>query len=101
MFPLTLTHLKDHLESNVRLTSEQHRPTVLEYASRMIELIGYLQLLAKEWQSYIDVKERQADTVKYRALVSQSVGSGCPHFLVSKEQLEFLHSLCFTWSEIA
>ena len=101
VFMLTLTRLKDHLEINVRLTSEQNRSTVLEYASRMIELIGYLRLLTNEWQSYVDIKERQTDTMKYKALVSQSVGRGRPRFLVPKEQLEFLHSLCFTWSEIA
>ena len=40
VFMLTLTRLKDHLEINVGLTSEQNRLTVLEYASRVIELIG-------------------------------------------------------------
>ena len=54
LFMLTLTRLKDHLEINVGLTSEQNRPTVLEYARRMIELIGYIRLLANEWQSYVD-----------------------------------------------
>ena len=101
VFMLTVTRLKDHLEINVGLTSEQNRSTVLEYASRMIELIGYLRLLTNEWQSHVDIKERQTDTMKYKALVSQSVGRGQPRFLVPKEQLEFLHSLCFTWSEIA
>ena len=89
VFMLTLTHLKDHLEINVGLTSEQNRSTVLEYASRMIELIGYLRLLTNEWQSYVDIKERQTDSMKYKALVFQSVGRGRPRFLVQKNNWSF------------
>ena len=44
---------EEPLKGDVGLTSEQHRPTVFEYW--MIELIGYLQLLANVWQPYVDV----------------------------------------------
>ena len=101
VFVSTLTRLKNHLEVNVGLTSERYRLTVLEYASRMIELIGYLRSLAQEWQSYIDAKERLSHSLKYQAILSQSTSKGRPRFLIPKEQLEFLRSLYFTWSEIA
>ena len=94
----TLTCLKDHLEVNVGLTSERYRLIVLEYASCMIELIGYLRSLAQEWQSYIDAKERLSHSLKYQAILSQSTSKGRPRFLIPKEQLR---SLYFTWSEIA
>ena len=42
----------------------------------------------------------KANSMKYQTSVSQA-GKGRPHFLVPKEQLEFLHSVCFTWTEIA
>ena len=75
------------LKGNVGLTNEQHRPTVLEYW--MTELIGYLRLLANVWLPYIDVMERQANTMKYKALVSQSVGRGRPLFWCQKSNWSF------------
>ena len=37
----------------------------------------------------------------YRVEPSQSKGRGWPHFLISRDQLEYLRSLLFTWTEIA
>ena len=80
--------------------SDQHRSAVNECVGQITQLISYLRSLAKEWQLYVDTKEQQADLVRYHASIQQS-GRGRPRFLVAKEQLEYLNSLGFTWTNIA
>ena len=101
VFTISHTHLQEHLQYNHGQIAEQHRSTVLGYTREMTQLIMYLRSLAHEWQSYIDAKERLSESLKYQALLSQSTGKGRPHFLILKEQLEFLRSLCITWTDIA
>ena len=100
VFVTTLTRLMDHIETNVGQVSLDHRAIVLRYTSQIRQLIDYLRSLTGEWQSYIDVQESQAISTKYQASVSQS-GKGQSRFLVPKEQLEYLYSICFTWTDIA
>jgi len=101
VFTISLTRLKEHLQHSHGQIAEQYRPTVLGYVREMTQLIVYLRSLAREWQSYIDAKERLSESLKYQASLSRSTGKGRPRFSILKEQLEFLRSLCFTWSEIA
>ena len=101
IFILSLTRVREHLQHNLGQIMEEHRPTVLGYTSEMMQLTVYLRSLAHECQSYIDAKEKLLELLKYQAALSQSTGKGRPRFLISKEQLEFLRSLYFTWSEIS
>ena len=65
-------------------------------------LLTFLHSLGHEWQHYINVQERISDSLRYSVSVSQSVsGRGRPRFTVLKDQLEYLRSLSFTWTEIA
>lgn len=49
------------------------------------------------WECFLD----RAPTSGYTALVEDGGGWGWPRSLISEEQLQYLHSLTFTWSEIA
>ena len=42
-----------------------------------------------------------SESMRYRVEVSQSADRGRPRFLISRDQLEYLRSLSFTWTEIA
>ena len=96
----TLTRLVDHLENNVGQVDFNHRTIISEYGTQLWQLIGYLRSLAGEWQAYVDAKETQANLMKFQVSVSQS-SRGRLRFVVPKDQLEFLRSVFFTWTEIA
>lgn len=42
-----------------------------------------------------------AESMSYRVEVTKSIGRGRSHFLISRDQLEYLRSLSFTWTNIA
>ena len=68
----------------------------------MSVLLTYLHSLGCEWQHYIDAQERISDSLRYSVSVSHSgSGRGRPRFTIVKNQLEYLHSLSFTWTKIA
>ena len=100
LYMSSLVYLKNLLDDNIMQMSEQHRSAVIECVGQITRLISCLRSLAKEWQLYVDTKEQQADLVRYHASIQQS-GRGRPRFLVAKEQLEYLHSLGFTWTDVA
>ena len=100
LYMSSLVYLKNLLDDNIMQMSEQHRSAVNECVGQITQLISCLRSLAKEWHLYVDTKEQQADLVRYHASIQQS-GRGRPRFLVAKEQLEYLHSLGFTWTDVA
>ena len=63
-------------------------------------LVESLQSVLREWQHYTSFLDR-ASTSAYTAPVEHSGGRGRPHFLISEDQLRYLCSMSFTWSEIA
>lgn len=63
-------------------------------------LLESLQSVLREWQHYTSFFDR-ASTSAYTAPVEHSGGRGRPHFLISEDQLHYLRSMNFTWSEIA
>jgi len=98
----SVSRLKTHLEDNLENVPHDNRTIILDYKNRMSVLLTYLQSLGREWQHYINAQERISDSQRYSVSASQSVsGRGRPRFIVLKDQLEYLHSLSFTWTEIA
>ena len=61
-----------------------------------------LKTLWVKWQSYKEVLE-SGNLRRFLANLEQRLTGRCghPHFDVSKEQLEYLALLSFTWTEIA
>ena len=57
-----------------------------------------------EWQDYMDhYQSRNASSSSYHASLTPSVLSqpGRPRFDISREQLQYLHSMSFTWVQIS
>ena len=67
----------------------------------MESLVTYLRSLSGEWERYIASMERVSEFLQYRVATKESVGRGRPPFIVAKEQLEYLRSLSFSWTDIA
>ena len=59
-----------------------------------------LRSLSEEWHRYIAKMEHASESLKYRAVASNHRGRSRPRFILSKEQLEYLRSLSFSWTHI-
>ena len=74
-----------------------------DYYRSTEELVSALKDILKKWQDYEGVLEA---TLESRPLTAHQlpvvgVGPGRPRFEISKEQLQYLSSLGFSWTEVA
>ena len=94
-------HLKEHIQAKMTSIEERYRHIVNDYVQDMEDLLQYLRSLSLEWQKYLDIKERSSNAVAYHSPLKHTSQRGRPRFIVSCEQLLYLSSLSFTWTEIA
>jgi len=75
---------------------------IIQYKADLEQLVSYMQLIAREWQSYADsFYSGQRNFGAYRVSIATSGGGpGHPKFQIEREQLEH-RSLSFPWCEIA
>lgn len=64
------------------------------------DLISHLTRLLDEWKEYRDIYNASS-SFSYQAPVMHTGRRGRPRFVVEKDQLEYLLSINFNWSEIA
>ena len=61
-----------------------------------------LHIIGQVWQLYIDQINTQINSTSYRAPILMISGRpGRPMFNISADQLIYLHSLSFTWTQIS
>ena len=79
-------------------SASSHGVVLHPLIDRISELRRLVLSLLMQWQQYLATVE----VTSYRAEVDRSnSGRGRPSFVVSRQQLECLWSLSFTWSDIA
>ena len=73
------------------------------YLDAIDELISCIQLIRRKWEEYQIILDSgsYSQCVAYLVPVVHTGRRGRPRFDVIKEQLEYLASLSFTWSEVA
>ena len=72
------------------------------YCHTLNSLIKCLRQLYHEWEEYQDIVDSYPDeSLCYRAPVSFMGDVGRPRFEISMDQLLYLASLSFKWTEIA
>lgn len=71
-----------------------------EYSSLLSELIACLHSYSLQWDQHIDHLHASDANISYSAPVS-SRGRGRPRFTISRDQLVYLSSLNFTWTDIS
>ena len=97
-----VSNVRDHLhDGESTLMSEEERGVVSRYVQMLDELVGCLRQLVSLWEVYIDDMNGGNFDTAYRAPLIRLAGRGRPTFDISREQLEYLASLSFTWSQIA
>ena len=74
-----------------------------DYCRTAEELVGTLSGILRKWQEYESVIEGSIELRPSTAheLSTVSAGPGRPWFDISKEQLQYLSSLGFSWTEVA
>ena len=74
-----------------------------EYGNLLQQLINCLRALFHKWIKYEEVLESQPPlSASYQPpLLQQRSSPGRPSFCISKDQLLYLSTLSFTWTEIA
>lgn len=94
--------LVNHMDSALHRLRGDDLHHITQYKRCVEELITYLQQIANDWQGYVDVFHTgEQNAGAYRAPVVASGQRGRPRFQIEREQLEYLRSLSFTWSDIS
>ena len=81
----------------VELTTLQH------IEADVLQLKGCLFEIGSEWQAHLDDVVRQSSSTYHYRVQSSSSGqtAGRPRFDISRQQLEYLSSMNFSWTQIA
>ncbi len=88
--------------NNNRPLDEDMRGTWSAYLSILQQLVDSCRFLASQWDMYIDTLQSVPHPDNYRPpLVRREHVRGRPPFEISQDQLLYLSSLSFTWTEIA
>ena len=66
----------------------------------LTQLLEHLHAIRNQWEHYSDTLHIQQARSYCPPLASLS-GQGRPRFHISREQLQYLHSLSFSWTDIA
>lgn len=100
-----VARIKDLLCSvSVDMMNPEESSIVISYCSHFEELIEYLRLISIEWQKYLDDYRVREVRSAYSTSIMSSVGDrerGRPKFDITQEQLEYLSSMSFNWSQVA
>ena len=84
------------------LPGGEEREIVTSYCSDISELISALRELLADWSLYQDRLDSNASDQGFRfEVVRLPARRGRPPFGIWRSQLEYLHSLGFTWTEMA
>ena len=67
----------------------------------LTQLLEHLHAILNQWEQYSDTLDIQQVRRYCPPLVPPSSGHGRPRFDISQEQLQYLRSLSFTWTDIA
>ncbi len=99
---VSVTNIRDILTSAMASVGDQERDILLHYQSSMNELLESLQSASLEWDRYLDSLQSLPDqSASYHASTSLTGRQGRPRFQICLEQLEYLSSMSFTWTDIA
>ena len=72
------------------------------YKTKIKELVGHLRSLLDQWKEYRTLLDSTCfGGFSYQAPVAHTGRRGRPRFDIDKEQIEYLLTLSFTWSEIS
>ena len=94
-----------HLRDTIRNATERmstRDPLLSDYQSSLDELLTCLHQLSAQWERYLDHLKLEGSVTAYAVPVDRSHRRlGRPQLEISRDQLEYLVSLSFNWTQIA
>ena len=99
----SVCRVRDHLAlHHVQTASQESREVLSVYRNELEGLLFCLQELCRKWLEYHEMQEQLSASTAYRVSHESATSQrGRPRFMVSRDQLEYLRSLSFTWTGIA
>lgn len=102
IFIVSVSSLLSHLGANLPSNERSMENAISRICSNLTVLLGCLRAILSEWEDYLNHHCCTGGNMySYTAPVAVSSLPGRPRFDISKEQLEYLHSMSFTWVQIA
>ena len=90
-----------HHWQSITPDEDHHAETGAYLYSQLAGLLQCLREIAQEWQMHIDQYEARNAATSYAATAVQGARPGRPRFNITREQLEYLASMSFSWTQIA
>ena len=94
----TLSQIEDTINSETAIHPDHPLETIL---ATVTNLKTVMRSMSGEWDALLDTIEGSNSMHVYRVSTHQSGGRGRPRFTISRDQLIYLRSLNFSWSNIA
>ena len=91
----------DAVKESVTTYNLHNNDSLLGIEQNLGALLETVAEIYVQWQGYVSTIDAQVSIAQYRVPIQASSTRGRPPFVISKEQLVYLHSLSFSWSEIA
>ena len=96
------TTIVANLDSPSASLSHAEQSIITVYKTEIEQLIGHLRSLLDQWKEYRMLLDSTSfGGFSYQVPVAHTGRRGRPKFDIDKEQIEYLLSLSFNWSEIA
>lgn len=97
MIIITVSTLKSYLGSHLPSSELGSEIALSNMCEELCSLLECLRCILSEWEEYLN----HPFNYSYSAPTRASSGPGRPRFDISEQQLMYLHSMGFTWVEIA
>ena len=96
----TVSAVTNRVDEEVRGDSNH---TLFQVYRVLSDMVGRLKSLRRLWSEQLDNLASLFDLVRYRApyVTPETTGIGRPRFDITSNQLDYLRSLSFSWTEIA
>ena len=80
---------------------EEEEDTLQYYQEELSTIVNNLRGISREWSLRMDQYDEERESTSYRPHLLDAPTGGRPKFDISKEQLEYLRSMNFSWTQIA
>ena len=97
MIIITVSTLKSYLGSHLPSSELGSEIALSNMCEELSSLLECLRCILSEWEEYLN----HPFNYSYSAPTRASSGPGRPRFDINEQQLMYLHSMGFTWVEIA
>ena len=103
----TIARLLEHIQSSMQSVelAEEEFEVADGYQEKLSQLLDCVRQISVEWQLHFDQLQmsngRLRDTSFQLSTTRSTEGPGRPKFNITKDQLEYMSSMSFSWSQVA